>query len=253
MCAHVRESGHKPTDLDGDPQSRQESVRLLAMHRGMDLGSLDHLNRQVRRQGQIEVGRKADFAHARPGLLQPLGCGLNVVAHLGLAPIDVLANQAQPRRARGLGAGPIVVDRPIDRAIVQGIVAGHRSQQQRRVANLPGQHAHRIERPGVRKHVTAADPPEGWLQTDNAAVGSRSQDRATGLSAQGAGNHPGGDGRRRSAARASRCMSLVPGIARLGRVAVGELRRDGFPENDRPVFAQPADGSRVLVRNKVRE
>ena len=137
--------------------------------------------------------------------------------------------------------------------------AGHHVEQGRGVAHRPRQRAVGREADRVAVHRGAGDPAARRLEPDDPAAARRDPDRAAAVGALGDRHQPGGDRRRRAAARAARHPGGVPrrhgrrGTLGLGVAGRAELRGARLAQADHPRRRDPAHDLVVEVGDEVGE
>lgn len=115
------------------------------------------------------------------------------------------------------------------------------------IADRTGHGTGVVHRRGERDDPFKFDDAEGGFESGDAAVSGRASDGASGLRTHRGDAHAGGDGGGGSAGGASGGACDIPGIAGDGGIETGELRGDGFSEEDGPGSAEAGDDGRILV------
>ena len=135
--------------------------------------------------------------------------------------------------------------------------SAHRIEQPRRVAHRPADtQLHAESRLGLQG--TQRDPPLRGFQTDQPATRRRDPDRAATIAGVGDRHHPGGHCCSRPAARTTRYVIGVPGVAgrsvgdRFGHRQAAELGAVGAPQRDQTGSAEPRDERAVDGRDRHR-
>ena len=105
-----------------------------------------------------------------------------------------------------------------------------------------------IERARQRERPMARDQAVGRLETDDAAIGGRTNGRTVGLATDRERHHVGAHRGSRTARRTAGSMLGIVRIARLAGKKVSELGRDRFADNHRAGRAQPCHDCRVARR-----
>ncbi len=129
-----------------------------------------------------------------------------------------------------------------------GARARQHSGDQGDVAHVARKHAHVIQRLREDVHAGGGDGSEGRLESEDAAVGGRPDNRAGCLGADGERHHAIGDGGRRAARRAPRRAFQIQGVGGRSGRREGQLGGDRLAENDRARLAQHGHRRRVLAR-----